>query len=266
MELKTLLKNTKTLLAILNKYLKIAAHFINVERIKLTKKIRKEWNEYSDQLAYELVYYYEILKPKFADFRKNWKRKKIYFYYSKYAEIYVNEALTLIKSNIRWFFVSLAVLVMTCGFISSYDNRYHSILFYTDKKKDQLFAEKRGIIKSWKEIDRIKNSVEELLLGPVDPKLVSVFPKESRLLSAMLSNKTLILNFNKETIMDVNWEKNNGVSIYYLLTQSVADPVCFQFKEIEKIKFYFNGQDYRYIGDIGPVDDGVKPDWKILKK
>ena len=266
MVLQTLLKNMKKLLAILNKYLKIALDFLNAERIKLTKKIKKEWREYSEELSDELIYNYYTLKPKFISFRKNYKKTRAYSYYSQYAENHVSKALKLISSNIRWFFVGLALLVMTCGFISTYDNRYHTILFYADKKKNQLFAERRAIVKSFKEIDRIKNSVDELLLGPIDPKLVNIFPQDSKLLSAMLSGRTLTLNFNKETIMDVNWEKNYGVSIYYLLVQSVTDTVCYQFKEIDKIKFYFNGQEYRYIGDVGPVDNGVKPDWKILKK
>jgi hypothetical protein len=266
MELKTLLKNTKTLLAILNKYLKIALDYLNVKRIKITKRLKKDWNEYSNELSDELVYYYEILKKRFSVYRKEWKKTIFYYYYQKYAQMHVSNVFALITVNIRWFFLSLAFIVMTCGFVSYYDNRYHSILFYTDKKKEQLVAEKRAIVKTGKEIDRIKNSVDELLLGPIDPKLVNIFPKEAKLLSLILSNKTLILNFNRETVMDINWEKNNGVSIYYLLVQSITDSVCFQFKEIEKIKFYFNGQDYRYIGDIGPIDEGVKPDWKILKK
>jgi len=266
MGLKNLSMNLKKLLAILNKYFKLTFKFLNAKRIKTAKKIKKDWGEFRDELAEELIYNYEILTKKFNKFKKNYKNYRIYYYYQKYAEFYLKKTIKLINENIRWFFVSLALLVMVFGFFSYHDNKYHSILFYTDKKKNQLFAERRTIVDSVKKIDRIKNSVEELLLGPIDPNLVNIFPKEAKLLSAILSNKTLILNFNKETIMDLNWEKNNEVSIYYLLLQSITDSVCLQFKEIEKIKFYFNGQDYRYIGDIGPVSDGVRPDWKILKK
>jgi len=253
----------KKLRDLLVKYIKIALVFINE---KIIKNIIKNWNAFSEDLAYELIYYYDKINENLPDLLRKWKGSVVFRYYKRYAQSHVRKGNRIIHNNLRWFFILVLIFIMIFGYISQRENTYHSYLFYTNRKKSELFAEKRAIIKSFRKIDRIKNSLEELLLGPIDPDLINIFPQEAKLLSANLENKTLILNLSTETVLNTDWEKNNGVSIYKLLIYSIADTVFIQFKDINKIKFYFNGTEYRYIGDIGPIDGGVKPDWKILKK
>ena len=64
--------------------------------------------------------------------------------------------------------------------------------------------------------------------------------------------------------MDFDWDEKKGDLSYKLLVGSILDTICFQFKDIKKVKLFFDGKEYRYIGDIGPIDDGLLPDWSIL--
>ena len=130
-----------------------------------------------------------------------------------------------------------------------------------------VIAEKRKIIKGRSKLNRIKNTVEELLLGPMSPKINNIFPKDSKLLDLYIEEKKVLnINFNREMLLELEWTSKDGISIYYIVLQSIADTIFYQFRDIEKIKFYFNNIAYRYIGDYGPLENGIKPDWDILKR
>jgi hypothetical protein len=139
-------------------------------------------------------------------------------------------------------------------------------LFYPDKTKTSLIYEKRYIIYGKNRLDKINKVVDELLLGPVSPDIEDIFPLKSKLLSSRMDKDTLSLNLTRETVMDVSWEKNNNVSIYKILLQSIVDTVCYHDRNIKKVKFYFDSKEFKYIGDFGPIDQGVSPDWESLKR
>ncbi len=171
---------------------------------------------------------------------------------------------TLFK-NIKILLLLFIVFLLIISFFIFNKNYYHSILFYPNKSRNILLGENRKIIKDFTKEGKIKKIVEELLLGPINPELYNIFPLESKLLSARLDDKVLLLNFNNETIMNIEFESENDKIIYSLFLKSIVNSICFQVKDIELVKFYFDGKGYKYLGSYGPIDKGVKPDWEMLK-
>jgi hypothetical protein len=43
-----------------------------------------------------------------------------------------------------------------------------------------------------------------------------------------------------------------------------VNTICFNQREIKKVKLYFEGIDYRYIGIYGPFNEGIAPDWELF--
>lgn len=170
-----------------------------------------------------------------------------------------------LQKNIKVFLVFIIFfIIFICYFIFN-KNYYHTYLFYPNKKLTLLLAEKRQIIKEYDKKSKVRNIVEELLLGPIDPEYYNIFPLESKLLSVSLSDNVLLLNFNKETIMNIENESENDKIIYSLFLKSIANSICFQMKDIKLIKIYFDGKAYKYLGSYGPIDKGIKSDWNVLK-
>jgi len=171
----------------------------------------------------------------------------------------------IFKKYYNWIIIFFILFSGIIGYFFTYTNYYNSYLFYPDKEKIKLIAERRSIIKGKTKIEKIRNTIEELLLGPMDYNINSFFPVESKLMNIRLENKTLHINLNRETIMNLNYNKEKNISSYYLMMQSIIHTVHYQFRNIENYKFYFNGKDYKYIGDIKHPENGFKPDLKILK-
>jgi len=171
----------------------------------------------------------------------------------------------IFKKYYNWIIIGAMIIICIFGYYLTDKNYYNSLLFYSNKDKTKLFAERRAVIKGKTKTDRIRNSLEELLLGPIDPKIYNIFPIEAKLLSLRINNNTAYVNLNRETIMNIDFKKTKNISIYYLILQSIANTIHFQNRKIEYVKFYFDGKEYKYLGDIGLLDKGLKPDWKILK-
>lgn len=162
------------------------------------------------------------------------------------------------------FILIIAVIIIACYFAFN-KNYYHTLLFYPDKTKNLLLAEKREITKERDNTKRIKNIIEELLLGPINSEIYNVFPKDSKLLSIRLEDDVLFLNLNKETIMNIENVAGDNNPMYLLILKSIVNSVCFQEEYIKLIKFYFNGKEYKYLGTSKPIIEGIKPDWNVLK-
>ena len=176
-----------------------------------------------------------------------------------------NNILTILQKN-KWLVaVIILLLILLISFITR-KNYYYGMLFYTDSSKTKLIAEKRAILREKNKIDRVGKIVEELLLGPIDPSLVNIFPIDSKLISYSLENDTLLLNLDRQTFLSIDYEKENNNLLPYLQLQSIVISVCFNERSIKNVRFYFDGEEYRFIGNYGPITNGVKPDWKILKK
>ncbi|MBN2546805.1 MAG: GerMN domain-containing protein [Spirochaetes bacterium] len=171
----------------------------------------------------------------------------------------------IFKKYYNWIIIGAMIITSIIGYFLTNKNYYHSLLFYSNKEKTKLVSERRAIIKGKTKKDKIKNSIEELLLGPIDPKIYNIFPIESKLLSLRIENNTAHINLNRETIMNIDFKKTKDTSLYYLILQSIANTIHFQNRNIQYVKFYFDGKEYNFIGDIRHSVNGLKPDWKILK-
>lgn len=163
----------------------------------------------------------------------------------------------------KWLIVIIVILFVSLMVFLSFRNYYSGYLFYPDRTRTKLYAEQRNIIFGNSRIDRINKVVEELILGPINIRYINIFPVNSKLLSSIIYNDTVILNFNKETVMDMALDKNRNV--YRLFVQSVVHSVCYSDKGIKKVIFYFDGKEYKYIDNIANINEGIKPDLKILK-
>lgn len=170
-------------------------------------------------------------------------------------------------NNFKILLIFLIIFILVLGFMISRTDKFNTLLFYPDNDRDTLLVEKRSIVKGISRSEMINNTIGELLLGSVDPDIKGIFPNESKLLSVRMEGKTVLLNFNKETINGIREvEEDSDVSVYYLSLESIVDTVCFLYRDIENVRFFFDGKEYRYIGDFGPIDNGLKPDWNILKR
>jgi hypothetical protein len=169
--------------------------------------------------------------------------------------------------NLKYFGV-IALVASICAviYIFNVENYYRGFLFYPDKDLNGLLAENRAIIKGSNEKERIRNIVEELITGPIDPKLVNFFPKESKLNSLWIDGRTVLLDFNRETLLNVNADKYGKFSAAYLLLFAITNSICFHEKRIERVKFYFDGVSYKNIENIENFGEGLRKDFKIFLK
>jgi hypothetical protein len=177
----------------------------------------------------------------------------------------LDDAVEFVRDNKAMVTAIIASLLIVIIFVFNLKNYYCSMLFYPDKSKTGLLYERRYVLYGKNKLDRINKVVEELLLGPINPDLTDIFPIKSKLLSSRLDKGVLSLNLSRETVMDVNWENNKNISIYKLLIQSIVDTVCYHDRSIKKIRFFFDGKEYKFIGDFNQPDSGFKPDWEMLK-
>jgi len=172
-----------------------------------------------------------------------------------------------IFENLKYFgVVALVVLTGVVVYIFNVENYYRGFLFYPDKNLNGLLAENRAIIKGANEKERVRNIVEELLTGPIDPKIINFFPKESKLNSLWIDGRTVFLDFNRETLLNISADKFGKYSAAYLVLFAITNSVCFHEKKIEKVKFSFDGVFYKNIENIENFGDGLKKDFKIFLK
>ncbi len=172
-----------------------------------------------------------------------------------------------VEDNINGIIIAAIILVNIIGFFATSNNTYRAFLFYPNRQKNMLIAEKRDIIRKFSEKDRIKNTVEELLLGPINPDVQNIIPNSAKLLNVIVSGNTVKLNFNRETVMDIDTSREKKPSLYYeLVLDSIVDSICIQFRNIKKVYFYFDGKEYEYLNTFGPLGNGLRPDYSILKK
>lgn len=169
--------------------------------------------------------------------------------------------------NLKYFgVVALVVLISVVIYLLSVENYYRGFLFYPDKNLKGLLAENRAIIKGVNDKERIRNIVEELLTGPIDPKLINFIPKESKLNSLWIDDRTVFLDFNRETLLNINADSSGKFSAAYLILYAITNSVCFHERKIEKVKFFFDGVSYNNIENIENFGDGIKKDFKIFLK
>jgi hypothetical protein len=176
-----------------------------------------------------------------------------------------DDILYFIKTHVKLVVVVSILLVLTIVFFASFKNYYYGMLFYPDKTKTGLVYERRAIVYGSDRLDAINKILDELLLGPENRNYYNIFSRDSKLLYSRIENDILVINLSKDTVKNVPYEKNKKNSTFDLVIQSIVTTVCFHDKNIKKVKFYFDGEEYRFAGNIGDLSKGIKPDWNIFK-
>lgn len=108
-------------------------------------------------------------------------------------------------------------------------------LYFLNPENNQLKSEGRTIGTSELLQNPYKVIVQKLLDGPTDNKLKSVFPEETRLIDATLSNDCVILNFSEEIL---NFK--DDVQKYNIIN-SILDSLT-QLNEVNSIKILINNE------------------------
>ena len=167
-----------------------------------------------------------------------------------------------------WYFLALVIFVLVIALILliNRENFNNRLLCYPDKELKGLLCERREVTKGRNKKEKIRNIVNELLLGPIDPKLYNYFPKESKLLSVVLENKSIYLNFNRDFLLNVNENKKGKYSVYHLMIYSIINSIHLNIRGIERYYILFNGIQYEFIDNFGPINEGLTADLKILIK
>ena len=176
----------------------------------------------------------------------------------------VNDILSSKLARVIFFTVIIIIIIMA-GFFISEKNYFYGILFYPDKTNSKLIYERRAIQKGKNKKERLDNIVSELLLGPLSPEIKNFFTKDSKLLNSWLDKDVYYLNLTEETLMNIEWRKNNKVLIYDLIIKSIVNSIYINERSIKKVKIYFNNKEYKYAGNT-KIEEELKPDWKILLK
>jgi spore germination protein GerM len=172
-----------------------------------------------------------------------------------------------IEDNINAVIIFIIIIINLIGFFATNSNTYKAFIFYPTRNMDKIIAEKREIVRSFSKKNRIKNTIDELLLGPINTEIRRIAPINSKLLNVELIDKNLLLNFNRETVMDIDTSRlDNPANYYKILLQSIVNTISIQFKDIKKIYFYFDGVQYNYLENFGPLEKGLSPDYSLIKK
>ena len=108
-------------------------------------------------------------------------------------------------------------------------------LYFLNPDNNQLKSEGRNIGTNELLQNPYKVIVQKLLDGPTDNKLKSVFPEETRLIDATLSNDCVILNFSEEIL---NFK--DDVQKYNIIN-SILDSLT-QLNEVNSIKILINNE------------------------
>ena len=108
-------------------------------------------------------------------------------------------------------------------------------LYFLNPENNQLKSEGRNVGTNELLKNPYKLIIQELLNGPSDDKLKSVFPEGSRLIDATLSNDCVLLNFSQELL---NFK--DDIQKYNIIN-SILDSLT-QLNEVNSIKILINNE------------------------
>ena len=130
------------------------------------------------------------------------------------------------------------------------------VLFFPQTTSSKLVGERRFLPPRKDLTSRIEQYVQELILGPTDPLLTRVVPKDVRLQSVIAGQDGVYVSLSKEII-----ESNSGSMLGAEdALQAIADGLLFNFPHIRRLYLLVEGQ---VPGD--QYADGFDFEKKILK-
>lgn len=132
-------------------------------------------------------------------------------------------------------------------------------LYFSDEQAMYLKPETRVVTSSQKPLEQV--IVEELIKGPRDSKLQITVPKEARLISVQVVDKTAQLNFSRE-FQSKHWGGSTGemMTLY-----SITNSLC-KLDGIEKVQFLLEGEQVESILGHSDTTMPIAPNWDLIAK
>jgi len=96
----------------------------------------------------------------------------------------------------------------------------------------RLLPERRGLEES------LQLLVDELILGPVSPKLSKLMPREVRADSVIARKGVVYLNLSRELVLG---ERRDSVS-FDLIIEAAGNTVLFNFPQVRRLYIFVDGQ------------------------
>jgi hypothetical protein len=152
----------------------------------------------------------------------------------------VRFALSLDRNNLRLIFgilfVFLLALSLTLYFVGK---PWHPrVLFFPETSTGKLVGERRFLPPRSGLTPQIELYVQELLLGPSNPLLTRIVPREVRLRSAIARDGTVYVNLSREII-----ELQPGAPLSFDQSlQAIANGVLYNFPRVRGLYLLVEGQ------------------------
>lgn len=146
----------------------------------------------------------------------------------------------------------LVVLLVLFLFINT-KRHFYAKMIYLNHQNDAFSMENRKVIYHKSREIRVANFIDEFLLGAESPLLKEIFPLNSKRLGSVLDHHTLYINFSKDVLNDIDRPE---LAIY-----SLVNSVCMYDRHIKRVVLYVDDVLYRFIGNYGPIDKGVVPNF-----
>ncbi len=121
------------------------------------------------------------------------------------------------------------------------------VFFFPDAFTTKLRGEERFVKRENSESLDVKKVIDELLLGPVMPDVLHLFPQGTTLISMILKDRNLYIDFSQELILNsdaVNGDSVNKDAIP-LERKMLAciNTIRFNFPDMKKIHFFIHGEE-----------------------
>jgi len=155
----------------------------------------------------------------------------------------------------------LSVFILVSVISIKNDENSNKYVFYPDKKMSVLQPEIRTIVKGKTKQNQISNLLSEFFLGPINNNYYNCFGNNIKLRSIIIEDDVLNINLNKDFFLNNDFSQEE----YYIFFQSVVVTVCYNYRDIKKVKFYFDGIEYKYASFYKIVNDGFTPDFYLIK-
>jgi hypothetical protein len=135
--------------------------------------------------------------------------------------------------------VFLGVLLLSLLLFLLAGNRNASrVLFFPDAGGKRLVAEERLLPRHRSLEANVTELAEGVLLGPAREDAVRLFPRGARVLSAMVSGRTLFLDLSPQVLVNDPEVPLKGADAL----DALAHTLLFNFPHLRAVDFYIDGQ------------------------
>lgn len=131
---------------------------------------------------------------------------------------------------------ALAIFFILLLSVNIGDSKKTYVLMFFNQKTGKIVKEKRALLVPKSKEERLTIYVEDLLLGPESPNLVSLFTPETTVKTCLLRDKFAYIDLSREALetKDDFLGLKDSVNLF-------KKNVCTNFKNIAKIYMYIDG-------------------------